>query len=321
MQTNDNHPFLDQPRFADMSQGIEEMERWLHDLLRQGLAVLPDQPYEYWQFISKRMVDLKLPSLARRINRLRLIILKTTSEPPFQKILLELSEIGLLIKSFKRIKSVPAPMQREILLQLGWNVRKEELEPIPPITDHWLVIGTATGQEEKLNFRKTWLWPFQTNRPAMLLEFAWKDQSFSDQPDTGSIIHAEMTFYPGVFSFRAQTGKVLETKIDSFKTTFGDDNISTFLNRYSNVGARNPWIIDFPVVLNEVIPVYCEGEYYLIDKEKNTIPVSNSVQEAMRLVVMSANNPSSVFGEWDGEIFTPLTFIRPNALVPLQWPL
>lgn len=321
MQTNNHHPFLDQPRFADMSQGIEEIERWLHDLLRQGLAVLPDQPRDYWDFISKRMVDLKLPSLARRINHLQSIILKTTSEPPFQKILPELSEIGLLINSFQRIKSLPAPMQREILLQLGWNVRKEELESIKPITDHWLVVGSATGQEEKLNFRKTWLWPFQTSRPAMLLEFAWKGQSFSDQPDTGSIIHAEMTFYPGSFSFRAQTGKLFDTQIDTFKSRFGDGNINTFFKRYSQVGTRNPWIIDFPVVLNEVIPVYCKGEYYLIDNEKNSIPVSNSVQEAMRLLILSANNPSSVFGEWNGEIFIPLTFIRPNTLLPLHWPL
>lgn len=311
------HPFLSQPRFADMMQGVAELDLWINDLLQQGLAILPDQPPEYWEFISKKMVDLKLPGLGRRINRLHQLV----ADPgvlSFSDILSELADIGLLIRSFGRIEELPAPMQREILQQLGWNVKKDELEPIRPVHDHWLVMGVSEGEEDKLRLRKTWLWPYASSRPALLLEFAWGKQPFSPPLEVGRLVQADMTFYPGTFSFRVQAGEIQDSGLHAFKSEIGDNSIRTFLHRYGQVGARNPWIIDFPVVLNEVLPVYCKGNFVIVDRERNRVPLKISETQMWRLMLLSAGNPLSLFGEWDGEALAPISILGGQEVLPLE---
>ena len=317
MQPPNHHPFLDQPRFADMSQGVLELERWVTDLLRQGLVFLAERSPDYWEFISKRMVDLKLPGLARSIVRIQQMV-TSSAEIPFEAILREIADIGLLLKSFRHIHQLSPYLQREILLQMGWNVRKEELEPLPTVSDHWLVIGKSMGEEDKLRYRKTWYWPYHTSRPAMLLEFTWGNQPFPPAKETGQILDATMTFYPGSFPFRVQLNESKTSQLLQFKPQFGDSEIAAFLNRYTRAGTRNPWLIDFPVVLNQVLPIYCNGEFVLVDQQKNTLRLNMPDKHAWRLVALASGNPVSVFGEWDGQQFSTLTLINPNGCLPLD---
>ena len=309
--------WIDQPRFADMSQGVGELERWIQDLLRQGLVFLPDRSPEYWEFITKRMVDLKLPGISRSISRIQQLV-SQQADIPFETILGEIANIGLLLRSFRLIPTLSPDLQREILLQMGWNVRKEELEPLTPVSDHWLVIGRSFGEEDKLRYRKTWYWPFQSPRPAMVLDFVWGNQPFPKGHDIGQLLHGAFTFYPGTFPFRAQLKEEKQTRITQFKPRLGDTEISAFLDRYTRAGTRNPWLLDFPVVLNEVLPLYCKGKFFLVDQQKNTLMLQIRDNNAWRLMALSAGNPISVFGEWEGQRFSPLTLIAPGECLPLD---
>ncbi|MDQ4133606.1 MAG: SWIM zinc finger family protein, partial [Actinomycetota bacterium] len=55
-------------REATMSAGLDEFERWLGDLLRQGLAAARRQPYSFWDAAAARLVDAQMPALAERVR-------------------------------------------------------------------------------------------------------------------------------------------------------------------------------------------------------------------------------------------------------------
>ena len=55
-------------REATMTAGLDELERWLGDLVRQGLAGARRQPYAYWDTMAARLVDAQLPGLADRVR-------------------------------------------------------------------------------------------------------------------------------------------------------------------------------------------------------------------------------------------------------------
>ena len=57
-------------RIETMSAGIDEFERWLLDLVRQGLASARHQPYAFWDAAAARLVDAQMPGLADRVRAL-----------------------------------------------------------------------------------------------------------------------------------------------------------------------------------------------------------------------------------------------------------
>ena len=50
--------------------GAEELETWLLDLMRQGLADLPARPRSFWETAAARLVDNQLPGLAAVLREL-----------------------------------------------------------------------------------------------------------------------------------------------------------------------------------------------------------------------------------------------------------
>jgi hypothetical protein len=55
-------------RLALMDAGMDDFERWLQDLVRQGLAAARQQPYAFWDGAAARLVDAQLPGLAERVR-------------------------------------------------------------------------------------------------------------------------------------------------------------------------------------------------------------------------------------------------------------
>ena len=52
-------------REANVRAGVQDLELWLSDLVRQGLATLQTKPYAFWDEMASRMVDAQVPGLAK----------------------------------------------------------------------------------------------------------------------------------------------------------------------------------------------------------------------------------------------------------------
>jgi len=61
-------------RLDRMKEGGAELDRWLTDQIRSGIATYPQQPGSYFSGLAARMVDAQLPGLGHEVSRLGSLI-------------------------------------------------------------------------------------------------------------------------------------------------------------------------------------------------------------------------------------------------------
>lgn len=57
-------------RQANVAAGLRELELWLCDLVRHGLAAAHAQPRRFWEAPTARMVDAQAPGVARLLREM-----------------------------------------------------------------------------------------------------------------------------------------------------------------------------------------------------------------------------------------------------------
>lgn len=289
-------------RLKQMQKGLDELELWLHDVMREGLAAVYDRPDSYWKEWSSYLVDAKLGRLAKRIEQLAHL----KKEPNWNELLLaELGDIYLIVRGFHHMESIPIGLKHELFSVVGVNTKKQELQDAEGVKDDWRIVAQHQGTEDNLAYQRTWLWGATNQQFALLLDFAWGSASFEYQWTVGETIEASLVYYPSNFPQRAliKTFQKTEKAID----LNGYFNIDSFLNDYEQAIAQNPWLSTFPVVLEQVIPIIQNDELYLIDQMGIQLPcLSNSPLSQWQLLALSGGVSIKIFGEWDGKKLLPL---------------
>ena len=64
------------------------------------------------------------------------------------------------------------PLRDEVRTLLGWNASREEVLSGPRVQDDWAVLARVVIEQERLRVQRTWLWGHDTERAALLLDFA-----------------------------------------------------------------------------------------------------------------------------------------------------
>src|SRR5262249_44174461 len=112
-------------REAKVSAGLGELELWLRDLARGGLASAQSQPPQYWERTAARLIDAQAPGIARLVREMSGL---TASGEGWQARLLErLGKLYLLIEGFKRVNELPPSTQADVRALIGWTQSQEEL--------------------------------------------------------------------------------------------------------------------------------------------------------------------------------------------------
>lgn len=300
-------------RKALMEQGLIELENWLLDLVRQGLASARPQLPEMLGHIATRLVDSQLGGIARRLR----VLSTRLVEIDWQEIVLEeLAELYLLIQAFKRRTHLSKELQEELFSLVGVNIKKELVLQQKGVEDQWLVIGKREGVEEKLNYRRTWFWGINTKKTALLLDFAWGDAGYPLQWKVGSLIKGTFVYYPGAWPQRALVQQFEPTTADSIALN-GHEDFESFANEFANAISVNPWLGSFPALLDSTIPVFESSKPLIIDQKKKQLPLSPNQQDFWTILAVSAGNPISLFGEWVNNAFQPLSIIAQNRVIPM----
>ncbi|MBI5917594.1 MAG: SWIM zinc finger family protein [Bacteroidetes bacterium] len=293
-------------RLLQMSAGLAELESWLLDLFRQGLATLEGQAGGYFSDLAARMVDAKLGTLARRIRQL----------PPLMgqadwhgKLLAELGDIYLIVRAFQRMEQLPEPLQDDLLSLAGVNFKKEEILTLDGIGDRWLLAGqTEELEDANLLARRTWLIGEKSGKVALLLDFSWGGQGFETSWRMGTVLHGEVVFFPSAWPQRALL-KNFEYSHEPFELRNGHPSLTHFANGYARVLAANPWLAQFPAFLENVVPVFLKNNFVLVDNDQRQIPLLADEHLGWKLVALSVGRPVSIFGTWDGVVFSPLSVV------------
>jgi hypothetical protein len=298
-------------REALMTAGLDDFERWLFDLVRQGLAAARRQPYRFWDDAAARLVDAQMPALADRVRVTGGEIHERPDWPDF--LLAQLGRWYLAVQAWRRRTDLPADVVADLRVMLGWSRRSEEVLAGERVEDHFAVLGIHQDDDDpRLTTRRTWLRGERTGITVVVLDFAAAGMTLQVPQMLGSVLAATVALYPGSPPRRARfTGD--EYRAAVAESIAGATTIASALAHHAELVAANPWLARSPMALRAVTPVLDGGRASVVDDDGALIPVVADANLA-GLLAQSGGHPVALFGEWSDGHLRPLTFAFGGAL-------
>ncbi len=290
-----------------MSAGIDDFERWLYDVVRQGLASARRQPYGFWDAAGARLVDAQLPGLADRVRTMGSEVL---TRPDWAAHLLSgLGRWYLAVRAWRRRSTLSEATMADLRAVVGWPRRREEVLAGERLRDRWLVLGLRQDEDERLLSQRTWLYGDESGETVVLLDFAAAGSALGVSHVLGSVIDGEVALYPGSRPRRAiLAGEGTVTSAPAGLP--GATSVRMSLDRAAMLMAGNPWLTRAPMTLHQVTVV--PGR--VVDEEGAVLPLAEDV-EPWALLALSAGHRVDLFGEWQGERLHPCSVAVDNRLV------
>jgi hypothetical protein len=300
-----------------VAQGIESLNLWLDDLMRNGLAAVETQPASFWETQAARMTDAQAAGIAGRLRALAAI---PGAEPDWpERLLSDLGRIALLTQAFARLDALDAPLREDVRHLVGWPYNTVDLETQGErIRDDWAVLGQWEEMQDRGQFQYTWLRGLATGRTAQIVQFALPGGSYAELLMPGVSQRGEMGFWPGANPQRAYP-LTREGNVHSLTGPLpGACAIEPFLASVADALARQPWQERFLAVLSPVTPYFGGeiGAWRLHDATGAALPLLPG--DYWRLLAISGGRPLEVVGEWDGRALRVLGALGDGVYYPLR---
>ncbi|HZA73748.1 MAG TPA: hypothetical protein VE476_12670 [Propionibacteriaceae bacterium] len=296
-------------RAERVATGLDELDQWLRDQVRTGIAGLGRGGYGPLDRMAARMVDAQAPGVA---GMLRGLPGELAGEGWPSRLLEQLGALHLLISAHRRIDDLPADLAATVRSRVGYPVRKADVLAGPGVRDHWFAVGAVDSLDYRLVSRRVWLYGASTRRWALLLSFAPPGGFLDDSVAPGQRLHAHLHFYPGSGQYRALVGEredVIEPSAPPPPETYAE-----LLERFADLLAADPWATRMPAVVQAaaVPPDRSGGRWRLREAGGAYREVVELAGEPWPLFARSLGEPTPVFGEWGPAGFRPLSLL-PDA--------
>lgn len=293
-----------------MTSGVEELEIRLLDIARRGIADTQAQGPELLRAAAARLTDAKLPGPAGRLRRLAALGVEGT-EAAYARLL---GDLYLFVRAWKNRQQLSDNQHAELLQFAGMTLRKEDILAQPPLTDHWLVMGTVAGQEDRLRFRRVWLRGEKSRRFALLLDYAFGERPFERSWPLAAAFEGSVHYYPGNYPQRALFPAAAPGG-RPYDGLSGYQNLEAMRGNYQKAIAVNPWLYSYPIYLEAVRPVIHNKQHLLVDPTGEVLPINSEYKNFYSLLAISGGAPIAMFGEFDGYQFYPLSVVTGMGLV------
>ena len=288
-------------REARVASGLAELDRWLCDQVRQGLAASQQAGYRHWDDIAARMVDAQAPGLAERLRALASV---PHSGPGWDgQLLEEYALIRVLAVAYRRQAGLPAPLRETVRSRIGFSLRQADvLAAGQPARDHWQVLARRDAEQDRIRSRRTWLRGRETGRVALVLSYAAAGQALDESLTVGTGADADLVFYPGAVPLRALV-LARDGAVDGPAPEGG--TIAGLLAGCAAALAGDPWLDSWPAVL-DVTPAR-SPVLAVSDAAGDAVPLHPGAGDCWPLFALSAGRPVTVAGEWTPRGLWPLT--------------
>ncbi|GAB4496163.1 MAG: SWIM zinc finger family protein [Saprospiraceae bacterium] len=294
-------------RLERAANGMEDLEAWLLDTARRGLATVVSEDSKWWEGIASRMADASMTGLSRTLRLLGQI---SPAAPDWaERVAGVFADCYLAVRAFRKRETLPEPLLFDLQNFVGINTKKEEVLAFGErLQDVWAVIGQIEEPlEDKLSVRRTWLLGGKTGRYALLLDYAFGTEGFSPGFEPGTIHRGALAFYPSAFPQRTLVVDdffVVPKKVEKLP---GFTDFEDFMFAYAAAVASQPWLQIFPAAFGAVVPAIENGRFFLVDKNEKMLPLDVSEGIAWQLVALSGGAPIGLFGEWARGTLRPLS--------------
>ena len=285
-----------------VASGVADCEVWLRDLIRTGFASPTLSSGKTFAGIAARLVDAQAPGLARMVRGMGDTV---SSGPGWESRLLDRAGLlYLLLKAHGRMEKLPEDLREDVRQALGWTVKKEELGPETEVADHWTVLGQSTWTEDRITTQRSWIYGSNSRRWGMVLAFSVAGSPFDISLVPGSAFSGRVAYFPSAYPMRVH---VVE-RGDADPATQPGSMIGECLDEYANALARNPWIDAIPCPIGGSTLGESAGRWFLL-QGADSLPISGGFQP-WDLLANSGGAEFSIFGEWNGREFRPLSAQR-----------
>ncbi|MFI6456090.1 SWIM zinc finger family protein [Streptosporangium amethystogenes] len=298
-----------------VSAGLSDLERWLADQVRQGLAGA--RRHDQWDDLVKRLIDAQAPAVAGSLSRLPAVL---DGDDWPARLLSEYALLHLLCVAHRNLAAPapspagagdgpgggpgagPAGLLERVRDRVGFSVTKEEVLAGEVVRDLWDVLGRRDEEHDRLIARRVWLRGRRTGRAALVLSFAPVGQALDASLVTGTTMDADLAFYPGSTPLRA----VVAARHDAAPAgPPPGQSIERALDEVAGALAGDPWLDSWPLVLEGVTPAG-SGSRFLAGPSGG-LPLHPSAGTPWRLVATSGGHPLTVAVEWTPRGLRPLT--------------
>ncbi|MCP4442294.1 MAG: hypothetical protein GY810_25580 [Aureispira sp.] len=307
-------------RLLLMASGIDELELWLKDLVRQGLANVSASDPVFWSSIAAKMMDAQLPRVSTILKEAGALV---EEHPNWIEIVSsKMGELYLVVEAFKHREQLSESMQDELFNMLGRLTKKADvLEHQPKHLDKWLVIGQKEGIDiEGRTYRRTWLHGTTSHKNALVLDYAFGNTGFQQQYVVGTLLKGKLAYYPSNFGQRAVLGDFQVEALSPDLQLKSFLSVEDLLEHYAQCLNVSPWLSQFPALIENVIPYIQKDEHYLlVDQEQRVLPLKSVRAQAIyKMLAISGGQPITVFGEWLGQEFEPLSILVDHKMMLLS---
>ncbi|MEU4832491.1 SWIM zinc finger family protein [Streptosporangium sp. NPDC023615] len=348
-----------------VTAGLADLERWLADQIREGIA--GSRRHDQWDALAKRLVDAQAPGVAGSLSRLGAAL---DGDDWPARLLGEYALLHLLCVAHRRLSAssvpsadgaglqdgaeaganagggVPAGLLQRVRERIGFSMAKEEVIARGTVRDRWDVLGRRDEEHDRLTARRVWLRGRETGRAALVLSFAPAGQALDASLVTGTVVDADLAFYPGSAPLRAVVAARHETtRPGADADPVGSDAVGSDAvrsgaagraaagtvtagqapARREDVGAGPPRGTTVPQALDEIAealagdpwldrwPVLLEGvvpagsDLRVLTGPSGGLALHPSEGTPWRLAAVSGGHPVTVAAEWTPRGLRPLT--------------
>ncbi|THF69311.1 SWIM zinc finger family protein [Deinococcus sp. Arct2-2] len=284
-------------RARKKAAGLEDLELWLSDLVREGLLAARARPYGDWDRQAARLIDAQLPGAARQVRQIPELLHDETGEA----LTAHLGRLWLLTQGWRQRDALSEGECADLLTALGAPLDRASVPPAAPQV--WQTLGSVQEEDGKLNVRRTWLLG-QREEVALLLDFAPQGRGLPVPLPQGRPFTAEVAFAPSAYAQRAIVVGDLEAATPALALPGG--TLADMQRQYAAALALNPWLERIGVFVGPAYPHLDPPQ--LCDAEGHAVPLSLNVAQAdlWALLVRADTQLQTYFGEWDGQRFLPV---------------
>lgn len=299
-------------RHAAILDGLDDVDRWLLDVLDQGLASFSSSMHDQCRTLARRLVDAKAPALAGRLDQLPAELLAISPDARPGAAVEALGQLYLLTQAYRRLEALPPTLAADIRRLVGIADKRDDVlaDPAAPRREGvWVCIGARTvTQADELQRVESW-WMAAENRDAvepsfgLLVDYHPLSAGRLVSPfSPGDALRGGFVFYPSACPLRALMAHREEGALAEAPLPPPRHSLSEFLEDYRSRLARLPWLGLWPASVGPaVIARDASGLAVLTDGEASLPIHAHQSEEAGLLEALAIDH---ALGVWDGRALT-----------------
>jgi len=293
-------------RISAMLAGLDVTERWLHDLVQQGLA--QSDLDQQLKTAALRLQDAKAGALAERLRQIGAMSERQQSER-----IAQLGQVQWLIDLFRRRDQLSAAWRAEVDAWVGLSEREEEvLDSGERVSGEFFIAGVSSIEGERLREERTWLIE-PGGRSFLKLEFLFGAARGALFP-AGASVSGTLALYRAC---AAQRVLLAQTELKPTQVIPALHHINEALTLHAAQLARSPFCRTSAACVADLTVIAHQDSYWLHDRSGVALPIAAG-EAGLLAFLRTGAHPATIAFAHDGHCAQLLGFAMADA-PPSSW--